>query len=35
MIPTAIYEDWKRRNENLSIAWIVDQKALDSVALAG
>jgi len=35
MISKAIYEDWKRRNENFSIAWIVDQKALDSVALAG
>jgi hypothetical protein len=30
-----MYEDWKMRNENLSIAWIVDQKALDSVSFAG
>jgi len=34
MIPNAIYADWKRRNESLSLAWIVDQKALDTVSLA-
>ena len=31
MISKAIYEDCKRRNKNLSIAWIDYQKAFDSV----
>jgi hypothetical protein len=31
MISKAIYEDCRRRNKNLSIAWIDYQKALDSV----
>ena len=32
MISKAIYEDRKRRNKNLSIAWIDYQKAFDSVS---
>ena len=31
MISKAIYEDCKRRNKNLSIAWIDYQKAFDDV----
>jgi hypothetical protein len=31
MISKAIYEDCRRRNKNLSIAWIDYQKAFDSV----
>jgi hypothetical protein len=31
MISKAIYEDCRRGNENLSIAWIDYQKAFDSV----
>ena len=31
MISKAIYQDCKRKNKNLSIAWIDYQKALDSV----
>ena len=31
IIPKAIYEDCKRRNKNLSVAWIDYQQALDSV----
>jgi hypothetical protein len=31
MISKAIHEDCRRRNKNLSIAWIDDQKAFDSV----
>ena len=31
MISKAIYEDCRRRNQNLSIAWIDYQKAFDSV----
>jgi len=31
MISEAIYEDCRRRNKNLSIAWIDYQKAFDSV----
>jgi hypothetical protein len=30
MISTAIYEDCRRRNKNLIIAWIDYQKAFDS-----
>ena len=32
MISQAIYEDCRRRNKNLSIAWIEYQKAFDSVS---
>jgi hypothetical protein len=31
MISKVIYEECRRRNKNLSIAWIDCQKALDSV----
>jgi hypothetical protein len=31
MISKEIYEDGRRRNKNLSIAWIDYQKAFDSV----
>ena len=31
MISKAIYEDCRRRNKNLSIAWIDYQKAFDNV----
>jgi hypothetical protein len=31
MISKAIYEDCRRRNKNLSMAWIDYQKAFDSV----
>jgi len=31
MLSKAIYEDCKRRNKNLSVAWIDYQKAFDSV----
>ena len=31
MISEAIYEDLRRRNKNLSIAWIDYQKAFDRV----
>ena len=31
MISEALYEDCKRRNKNLSIAWIGYQKAFDSI----
>jgi hypothetical protein len=31
MIPKAIYKDCRRRNKNLSIAWIDYQKAFDSI----
>src|SRR5215475_13270131 len=31
MISKAIYEDCRRRNKNLSIAWIDNQKAFDSI----
>jgi len=32
MISKTIYEDYRRRNKNLSIAWIDYQKEFDSVA---
>jgi len=31
MILNAIYEDCRRRNKNLSIAWIDYQKAFDTI----
>jgi len=31
MIPKAIYDDCRRRNKNLSIAWTDYQRAFDSV----
>jgi hypothetical protein len=31
IISKAIYEDYRRRNKNLSIAWIDYQKAFDSI----
>jgi hypothetical protein len=31
MISKVIYEDCKRRKKNLSIAWLDDQKAFDSI----
>jgi hypothetical protein len=31
MISKAIYEDCRRRNKNLSMAWIDYQKAFDSI----
>ena len=31
MISKAIYEDFRRRNKNLSIAWIDYQKPFDSI----
>jgi len=34
MISKAIYEDCRRRNKNLSIAWIDYQKAFDSITLS-
>ena len=34
MISKAIYEDCRKRNKNLSIAWIDYQKAFDSVTLS-
>ena len=35
MISKVIYQDCRRRNRNLSIAWIDYQKAFDSVHIAG